>query len=63
VKDQQHLRKWLATNDVAGGAIFDALVGWVARVGGVPLISRDRRAQPTYRRLGIDLLLIGPPLD
>ena len=63
VKDQQQLRRWLAMSNVAGGAIYDALVGWVARVNRVPLISRDQRAQPTYRQLGIEVLRIGPALE
>ena len=41
---------------IAGGAVFDALVGAVAL--GLPLLTRDRRALETYRALGVDLTLV-----
>ena len=62
VKDQKDLRAWLAASEVSGGAIYDALVGWVARAADVPLITRDQRALPTYRHLGIEVLVIAPAL-
>lgn len=43
--------------DVSGGSIYDALVGSVAVAAGVPLVTRDRRALPTYRMLDVDVLL------
>ena len=61
-QEQNKFRKWLATSEVTGGSIYDALVGWVALVADVPLITRDQRALPTYRRLGIEILLIAPTL-
>lgn len=61
-KEQTQLQRWLASNEVTGGAIYDALVGWVAKVADVPLITRDQRALTTYRRLGIEALVIAPPL-
>ena len=39
------------------GSIYDALVGSVAVAAGVPLVTRDRRALPTYRMLDVDVLL------
>ncbi len=63
VKEQNQFRNWLATSEVAGGAIYDALVGWVAKAADVPLITRDQRALPTYRRLGIEVMIIAPPLQ
>jgi predicted nucleic acid-binding protein len=50
---------WLSTSGIVGGAVYDALVGWVARSAKVALITRDARAMATYRTLGIDVLLIG----
>ncbi|MEI2638754.1 MAG: type II toxin-antitoxin system VapC family toxin [Microthrixaceae bacterium] len=49
----------LAKGDIAGGAIYDALVGAVAREHGLKLISVDRRARETYRALGIEVELLG----
>lgn len=45
----------LAELGLAGGAVFDALVGAVARQARVPLISCDRRAAATYHALGVDV--------
>lgn len=42
---------------IGGGSIYDALVGSIAVAAGVPLVTRDRRALPTYRLLGVDVLL------
>lgn len=42
---------------ISGGSIYDALVGSVAVAAGVPLVTRDRRALPTYRLLDVDVLL------
>jgi predicted nucleic acid-binding protein len=39
---------------LTGGAIYDALVGATARSAGARLLSRDRRAAPVYRALGVD---------
>jgi predicted nucleic acid-binding protein len=44
---------------VAGGAVYDALVGAVARVHGLPLLSRDRRAWPIYDALSVEVRIIG----
>ena len=53
---------WVRQSEVVGGAVYDALVGWVARCAELPLLTRDARALPTYRRLGIETLLIDPTL-
>lgn len=42
---------------IAGGAVYDALVGATAVAHNLPLASRDRRAIQTYRALGVDLEL------
>lgn len=47
----------LAGAGIAGGSVYDALVGAVAVEHGVPLVTRDRRALGTYRALDVDVLL------
>lgn len=42
-----------AVGDIAGGSVFDALVGAVAVEHNLPLVTRDRRALPTYRALEV----------
>lgn len=41
-----------------GGAIFDALIGETARHAGAMLVTRDRRAVPTYERVGAAFELV-----
>lgn len=43
----------LARLGVAGGSVYDALVGAAARDAARPLVSRDVRARPTYAALGV----------
>ena len=43
----------LADRRIAGGSVYDALVGATALEHGLTLISRDRRAAETYRALGV----------
>lgn len=43
---------------IAGGSVYDALVGAVAVQHRLPLATRDRRALNTYRSLGVDLELL-----
>jgi predicted nucleic acid-binding protein len=45
----------LADNGIAGGAVYDALVGATALEHGLALVSRDRRAWDTYRTLGVPI--------
>jgi predicted nucleic acid-binding protein len=40
---------------IAGGSIYDALVGAAAKEHGIPLGTRDRRAAQTYRALDLDV--------
>jgi predicted nucleic acid-binding protein len=40
---------------IAGGSVYDALVGATAIEHGLKLATRDRRALATYRALGVDL--------
>jgi predicted nucleic acid-binding protein len=48
----------LAALGVAGGAVYDALVGATAAEHAITLATRDRRAAETYRALEIDFELI-----
>lgn len=43
---------------IAGGAVYDALVGAVAAANGVPLATRDVRAVDVYRALDVELELL-----
>lgn len=49
----------LARLGIAGGAVYDALVGAAARAHGLPLLSRDRSAWRTYDALGVDVRIVG----
>jgi predicted nucleic acid-binding protein len=43
---------------IAGGAVYDALVGAAANEHGLPLATRDRRALETYRVLEVRVELL-----
>jgi len=43
---------------VVGGLVYDGLVGACARHHGLPLVTCDRRAEPTYQVLRVDYRLI-----
>jgi predicted nucleic acid-binding protein len=43
---------------VAGGAVYDALVGAAAATHGLPLATRDRRALDIYRAVGAEVKLL-----
>lgn len=45
----------VATHGIAGGSVYDALVGAVAAEHRIRLATRDRRAAQTYRALDIDV--------
>ena len=47
----------LGTLGIAGGAVYDALVGAAAVQHELTLITRDRRAADTYRRLDVTFVL------
>ena len=49
----------LAKSGVAGGATYDGLIALAALAAGLPLASRDRRAQSTYRLLGVPVEAVG----
>lgn len=48
----------LGAADIAGGSVYDALVGASANEHRLTLITRDRRALEIYRRLGVDVELL-----
>jgi predicted nucleic acid-binding protein len=48
----------LASENVAGGAVYDALVGAAAAEHDLVLATRDRRALDTYRALGVEVELL-----
>jgi toxin FitB len=48
----------LATYDIVGGAVYDALVALAALEHGAELATRDARALETYHRIGVRVVLI-----
>ena len=48
----------LADGEIAGGSVYDALVGAAAVEHGLGLATRDRRALDTYRALAVDVEVI-----
>jgi predicted nucleic acid-binding protein len=49
----------LASSGIAGGAVYDALVGATAREHKLTLATRDRRALETYRALEVRVEVLG----
>jgi predicted nucleic acid-binding protein len=49
----------MARAGVSGGAAYDALVALTAAAHGEELLTRDRRAETTYQRLGISYRFLG----
>lgn len=45
----------LARADIAGGSVYDPLVGAAAREHGLKLVTRDSRALGIYRALGVEV--------
>ena len=52
------LPRVLAARGIAGGAVYDALVGLAARAAAVPLLTRDARAMATYAALDVAVELV-----
>lgn len=59
VDGSRELLSRLADLDIAGGAVYDALVGATARHHGLALATRDRQALATYRALEVEVLVVG----
>ena len=55
---RRSLLRRLVEAGVSGGAVYDALVGLAAADRALPLLTRDGRALPTYRALGIEVRLV-----
>lgn len=53
VAGMRDLRPRLAALGVVGGSVYDALVGQAAATNGRTLLTRDRRAERTYRALEV----------
>ncbi|MEJ7744512.1 MAG: type II toxin-antitoxin system VapC family toxin [Nocardioidaceae bacterium] len=47
-----------SVRSIAGGSVYDALVGAAAAEHGLPLATRDLRAVRTYRQLDVDIELL-----
>jgi len=47
-----------ASLGIAGGSVYDALVGAAAAESGLVLLTRDARAIPVYRALQVDIEVI-----
>lgn len=58
-KRSAELLTLVAERGIAGGAVYDALVGAAAVEHGLVLVSRDRRALRTYRELEVPVELLG----
>ena len=52
---ERELVSVLARAGISGGATYDAVVAISAREAGARLLTRDRRALPTYEALGADV--------
>lgn len=48
----------LAALGIAGGSVYDALVGWAAAESDLTLLTRDRRALSVYRALDVHVEMI-----
>lgn len=57
--DTRDLSERLAGLDVVGGAVYDALVGQAAVANHRTLLTRDRRAERTYRSLDVTYRFVG----
>lgn len=49
----RELREQLASLDIVGGSVYDALVGQAAGTNRRTLLTRDRRAERIYRELDV----------
>ena len=59
--DPEQFRRFfgeLHSSGIAGGAAYDALIAATAAAAGAELVSCDRRAAETYRRLGVAVDLL-----
>jgi predicted nucleic acid-binding protein len=52
------LREQLGILGIVGGSVYDALVGQASAANGRTLLTRDRRAERTYRSLQVEYQFI-----
>lgn len=55
----QRLPEVLAERQIAGGAVYDALVALAAFEHATPLATRDGRARSTYLAIGAEVVVVG----
>jgi predicted nucleic acid-binding protein len=48
----------LSRIQIAGGAVYDALVALAAKENGAPLATRDARARGTYDAVGVKVIVV-----
>lgn len=48
----------LAAAGISGGATYDALIAGTAQAAGATLVTSDRRAAPTYAKIGVDVRIL-----
>lgn len=53
------LLRAMAAAEVAGGAIYDALIAATAKHWAAPLLTRDRRAAAAYDKVGVRYEMMG----
>jgi len=58
-KTARRLPDVLSRMDIAGGAVYDALVGLAAVEHKVDLATRDARARDTYEKVGARVVIAG----
>ena len=56
--DYQRLVGRAVERDLAGGAVYDAVVAWTARRARATLLTRDRRAVRVYQAVGVRFELV-----
>jgi predicted nucleic acid-binding protein len=60
-RTSRRLTSVLSQLEIAGGAVYDALVGLAAVENGATLATRDNRARATYEIVGADIVLAAAP--
>lgn len=60
-RTSQRLPAMFSKLGIAGGAVYDALVGLAAVENGARLATRDNRARQTYEIVGADVVVVSAP--
>lgn len=55
----RRLPRLMADLDIAGGAVYDAMVALAAKTAGCLLATRDSRALGTYHAVGVEIEVVG----